>query len=41
MKAVRDQYTVEAKYEETYKHNIRKIMEDVREIANPGIKYSA
>jgi len=41
MKAVKVQYTVQAKYADTNKRNIRKVMADLKEIANPGIKYSA
>jgi quinol monooxygenase YgiN len=41
MKTVKVQYIVKADYVETNKRNIRKVMEDLREIANPGIKYSA
>jgi len=41
MKAVKVQYTVKAEYADTNKRNIRKVMADLQEIANPGIKYSA
>ena len=41
MKAVKVQYTVQAEYADTNKRNIRKVMADLKEIANPGIKYSA
>jgi quinol monooxygenase YgiN len=41
MKAVKVQYTVKAEYADTNKRNIRKVMADLQEIDNPGIKYSA
>jgi quinol monooxygenase YgiN len=40
MKAVKVQYTVKAEYADTNKRNVRKVMADLQEIANPGIKYS-
>jgi quinol monooxygenase YgiN len=41
MKAVKVQYTVKAEYAATNKDNITKVMADLRELANPGIKYSS
>lgn len=41
MKAVKVQYTVKAEYVETNKANIQQVMADLRELNNPGIKYSA
>ncbi len=41
MKAVKVQYTVKADYAETNKKNIEAVMSDLREINNPGIKYSS
>lgn len=41
MKAVKVQYTVKIEYAETNKGNIRQVMADLRELANPGIKYSS
>jgi quinol monooxygenase YgiN len=41
MKAVKVQYTVKPEYADTNKRNIRKVMEDLQEIANPGIRYSS
>lgn len=41
MNAVKVQYTVKEEYVETNKANIRRVMADLREIDNPGIKYSA
>lgn len=41
MKAVKVQYTVKTEYAETNKGNIRQVMADLRELANPGIKYSS
>jgi len=40
MKAVRVQYTVKKEYVEKNKENIVKVMNDLRQINNPGIKYS-
>jgi len=40
MKAVKVQYTVKAEYADTNKGNIRQVMADLQELANPGIKYS-
>jgi len=40
MKAVKVQYTVKSEYAETNKANVRQVMADLRELANPGIKYS-
>ena len=41
MKAVKVQYTVKAEYAETNKDNISKVMADLQELANPGIRYSS
>jgi len=41
MKAVKVQYTVKETYAETNKKNISKVMNDLREIDNPGVRYSA
>lgn len=41
MKSVKVQYTVKAEYAETNKKNIARVMTDLRELANPGIKYSS
>jgi quinol monooxygenase YgiN len=41
MKSVKVQYTVKAEYAETNKGNIRQVMADLQELANPGIKYSS
>ena len=41
MKAVKVQYTVKDEYVETNKKNIQKVMADLMEINNPGIRYSA
>jgi hypothetical protein len=41
MKSVKVQYTVKAEYAETNKKNIQKVMADLREINNPGVRYSA
>jgi quinol monooxygenase YgiN len=41
MKSVKVQYTVKTEYATTNKANIRQVMSDLRELANPGIKYSA
>ena len=41
MNAVKVQYTVKADYVETNKQNIAKVMEDLRNINSPDIKYSA
>ena len=41
MKAVRVQYTVTEDYAPTNKANIEKVMADLKELANPGIRYSA
>lgn len=41
MKAINVQYTVKPDYADTNKRNIRKVMSDLQEIANTGIKYSA
>ncbi|MFC1922154.1 hypothetical protein ACFLY4_02605 [Chloroflexota bacterium] len=40
MKSVKVQYTVKTEYVETNKNNIARVMADLRELANPGIKYS-
>ena len=41
MKAVKVQYTVQKSYTETNQKNIQKVMADLRELNNPGIRYSA
>ena len=41
MNAVKVQYTVKKEYVETNKANIRRVMSDLNEIDDPGIKYSA
>ncbi len=41
MKAVKVQYTVKESYVETNKRNIEQVMSDLKELNNPGIKYSA
>ena len=41
MKAVKVQYTVKDDFVETNKKNIQKVMTDLREINNPGVRYSA
>ena len=41
MKITRVQYTVKDEYVETNKKNIAQVMSDVRQLANPGIKYSS
>lgn len=41
MKAVKVQYTVKESYVETNKKNIQKVMSELREINNPGVRYSA
>ena len=41
MKSVKVQYTVKVGYAVTNKDNIRQVMSDLRELAHPGIKYSA
>lgn len=41
MKAVKVQYTLKAEYAETNKANINKVMADLQELANLGIRYSA
>ena len=41
MKAIKVQYAVKANYVDTNMRNIRKVMRDLQELANPGIKYSA
>ena len=40
MKSVKVQYTVKTEYAETNKNNIARVMADLRELANQGIKYS-
>ena len=40
MKSVKVQYTVKTEYVETNKNKIARVMADLRELANPGIKYS-
>jgi hypothetical protein len=41
MKAVKVQYMVKPDYVETNKGNIERVMADLRELNNPGIKYSS
>ena len=41
MKAVKVQYTVRSNYVELNKKNIQQVMSDLREIDNPGVRYSA
>ena len=41
MKAVKVQYTVQASYAETNQKNIQKVMDDLKTLNNPGIRYSA
>ena len=41
MKIVRVQYTVKQEYADKNRNNISKVMNDLREINNPGIKYSS
>lgn len=41
MKAVKVQYTVKESYAATNQKNIQKVMDDLRELNNPGIRYSA
>jgi quinol monooxygenase YgiN len=40
MKAVKVQYTVKESYVEINKRNIEKVMAELRQLNNPGIKYS-
>jgi hypothetical protein len=40
VKTVRVQYTVKKEYAEKNKENIAKVMNDLRKLNNPGIKYS-
>ena len=40
MKAVKVEYTVKQEYVETNKRNIEKVMSDLSDLNNPGIKYS-
>lgn len=40
MKSVKVQYTVKEDYASTNKANISQVMADLRELGNPGIKYS-
>lgn len=40
MKAVKVQYTVKSEYAETNAANIRRVMNELRELNHPGIKYS-
>jgi quinol monooxygenase YgiN len=40
MKSVKVQYTVKSDYADTNKKNVAKVMADLRELAEPGIKYS-
>ena len=41
MKITRVQYTVQDGYVETNKRNIEQVMADLRQLNNPGIKYSS
>jgi L-rhamnose mutarotase len=41
MDTVKVQYTVKESYVETNKQNIKKVMDALREINNPDLKYSA
>lgn len=41
MKAIRVQYTVQEGYVETNKKNIKTVMDDLRELKNPNIKYAS
>jgi len=41
MNSVKVQYTVKADYVETNKKNIARVMDDLREINSPDIKYTA
>ena len=41
MNAVKVQYTVKEAYVETNIANIKRVMDDLREIGNPDIKYAA
>jgi hypothetical protein len=41
MKAVKVQYTVKDEYVEMNKINIQKVMDELAEINNPGVRYSA
>jgi hypothetical protein len=41
MIAVKVQYTVKESYSETNQQNIHKVMADLRQLNNPGIRYSA
>lgn len=41
MKITRVQYTVQDGYVETNKRNIEQVMADLRQLSNPGIKYSS
>ena len=40
IKSVKVQYIVKAEYAEKNKANIRQVMSDLRELNNPGIKFS-
>ncbi len=41
MKIVRVQYTAKPEYAEHNRENISRVMEDLRKLNNPGIKYSS
>ena len=41
MKAVKVQYTVKESYAATNQKNIQKVMDDLRALNNPGVRYSA
>ena len=41
MKVVKVQYTVKPSYAETNRRNIQKVMDDLRALNNPRIRYSA
>jgi hypothetical protein len=41
MKTIRIQYTVEAGFAETNKQNIAKVMQELRTLNHPGVRYSA
>jgi hypothetical protein len=41
MKIVRVQYTTKPEYSDRNRENISRVMEDLRKLNNPGIKYSS
>lgn len=41
MKTIRIQYTVQPGFAETNKQNIAKVMEELRALDHPGVRYSA